>query len=51
MIIWFTGQPGSGKTTLANSLINRLNREYSNIKTINIDGSKGDCTKMIKPLF
>ena len=38
MIIWFTGQPGSGKTTLANSLINRLNREYSNIKTINIDG-------------
>jgi adenylylsulfate kinase-like enzyme len=36
-IIWFTGQPGSGKTTLANSLILKLNnRNISNI--IHIDG-------------
>lgn len=25
MIIWFTGQPGSGKTTLAKELINKIN--------------------------
>jgi|TARA_B100000287_G_scaffold428208_1_gene479223 adenylylsulfate kinase len=34
MVIWFTGQPGSGKTTLAKELILRLNQ--SNI--IHIDG-------------
>ena len=34
MVIWFTGQPGSGKTTLAEELITRLNQ--SNI--IHIDG-------------
>ena len=36
MIIWFTGQPGSGKTTLANSIIQRLSKE--NMKIINLDG-------------
>ena len=36
-IIWFTGQPGSGKTTLANHLILELSkRDISNI--IHIDG-------------
>jgi len=25
MIIWFTGQPGSGKTTIAKELILKLN--------------------------
>jgi adenylylsulfate kinase len=34
MIYWFTGQPGSGKTTLANRLIDKL--EKSNC--IHIDG-------------
>jgi len=38
MIIWLTGQPGSGKTTLANSLIDNLSKEKSNIKIINLDG-------------
>ena len=33
MIIWLTGQPGSGKTTLANELLNSINE-----KIINIDG-------------
>ena len=32
MIYWFTGQPGAGKTTLANELIERLEN------TIHIDG-------------
>tara|TARA_Y100001933_G_scaffold250661_1_gene287221 strand:+ start:617 stop:1075 length:459 start_codon:yes stop_codon:yes gene_type:complete len=36
MIIWLTGQPGSGKTTLANSLISLLKEQ--NKKVINIDG-------------
>ena len=35
MIIWLTGQPGSGKTTLANHLIKYL-KEKNNV--INIDG-------------
>jgi GTPase SAR1 family protein len=35
MIYWFTGQPGAGKTTLANALIEQLN---SNDKCIHIDG-------------
>lgn len=34
MVIWFTGQPGSGKTTLAEELITRLNHP----KIIHIDG-------------
>ena len=34
MIIWLTGQPGSGKTTLANELLNSINEK----KIINIDG-------------
>ena len=34
MIYWFTGQPGSGKTTLAIALMERLNRE----KMLHIDG-------------
>ena len=38
MIIWFTGQPGSGKTTLANELINHLVNADENINIINLDG-------------
>ena len=38
MIIWLTGQPGSGKTTLANSIIELLKKEKPNIKIINLDG-------------
>ena len=34
MILWFTGQPGSGKTTLAKELV----RKFSNDKVIHIDG-------------
>ena len=34
MIYWFTGQPGSGKTTLANALMERLDTE----KMLHIDG-------------
>tara|TARA_B100000959_G_scaffold24260_1_gene23474 strand:+ start:116 stop:610 length:495 start_codon:yes stop_codon:yes gene_type:complete len=34
MVIWFTGQPGSGKTTLAEELIARLNHP----KIVHIDG-------------
>ena len=33
-IIWFTGQPGAGKTTLAKEMI----RKFSNDKVIHIDG-------------
>ena len=33
-VIWFTGQPGAGKTTLAKELIRKL----SNEKVIHIDG-------------
>ena len=36
MIMWLTGQPGSGKTTLANSIIEILELEKSNIKIIEI---------------
>ena len=35
MIIWFTGQPGAGKTTLSNHMLKFLNE-----KTIQIDGDK-----------
>ena len=38
MIIWLTGQPGSGKTTLANFLIDNISKEEPNIKIINLDG-------------
>tara|TARA_Y100001970_G_scaffold291792_1_gene430326 strand:+ start:135 stop:584 length:450 start_codon:yes stop_codon:yes gene_type:complete len=37
-IIWFTGQPGSGKTTLSNALQKNLHKEYPNIKCISVDG-------------
>ena len=38
MICWLTGQPGSGKTTLANSLIEHLKKENPDIFIINLDG-------------
>ena len=38
MIIWFTGQPGSGKTTLANATIKALLKDNADLKTINLDG-------------
>lgn len=38
MICWLTGQPGSGKTTLANSLIEHLKSENPDILIINLDG-------------
>ena len=36
--IWLTGQPASGKTTLANVLIKTLSEEYPNSSYFNIDG-------------
>ncbi len=38
MIIWLTGQPGSGKTTLANSIIEALKNKNVDLKIINLDG-------------
>ena len=38
MIIWLTGQPGSGKTTLANHFINTIKSDFNDIKIINLDG-------------
>ena len=38
MIIWLTGQPGSGKTTLANELIATIQSENLDLKIINLDG-------------
>ena len=38
MVIWLTAQPGSGKTTLANSLIESLEKDNPKIKIINLDG-------------
>ena len=38
MIIWLTGQPGSGKTTLANSLIDLIKQTKNHRKIINLDG-------------
>ena len=40
MIIWLTGQPGSGKTTLARNIIEKIENENSNRKIINIDGGQ-----------
>ena len=38
MIIWLTGQPGSGKTTLANSIIEKISNADDNLKIIHLDG-------------
>ena len=38
MIIWLTGQPGSGKTTLAKEIINSLKSESEKLNIINLDG-------------
>lgn len=38
MIIWFTGQPGAGKTTLALKLIEEKKRENSELNIVHIDG-------------
>jgi adenylylsulfate kinase-like enzyme len=38
MIIWLTGQPASGKTTLANEIIKKLKSSNKDIKIINLDG-------------
>jgi len=38
MIIWLTGQPASGKTTLAKKIINKLKSSNQDIKIINLDG-------------
>lgn len=38
MIIWLTGQPGSGKTTLANKFIANLRKNNASAKIINLDG-------------
>ena len=37
-IIWFTGQPGSGKTTLSNALQKRLKESEQSINCISVDG-------------
>jgi adenylylsulfate kinase len=38
MIVWLTGQPGSGKTTLAKAFIKKVSKKNSDIKIINLDG-------------
>lgn len=38
MIIWLTGQPGSGKTTLAKEVIKEIHIKNSSINIINLDG-------------
>ena len=38
MIIWFTGQPGAGKTTLALKLIEEKKKENSDLNIVHIDG-------------
>ena len=35
MIIWLTGQPGSGKTTLAKEFIEKKEKDNQSIKIIN----------------
>lgn len=39
-ILWLTGQPGSGKTTLSNEIMNIINTEHDDkkIKIIQVDG-------------
>jgi adenylylsulfate kinase len=37
-IIWFTGQPGSGKTTLSNALQERLKNTHPTIAVVSVDG-------------
>ena len=36
--IWLTGQPASGKTTLAKLLLNKLKNQYGENIFLNIDG-------------
>lgn len=38
MILWLTGQPGSGKTTLAKAFIEKVTKDNPDLKIINIDG-------------
>ena len=38
MIIWFTGQPGAGKTTLALKFIEEKKRENPDLLVVHIDG-------------
>ena len=37
-IIWLTGQPGSGKTTLAEAIHKKISEKYSKEKIIIVDG-------------
>ena len=38
MILWLTGQPGSGKTTLAKAFIEKVSKDSPDINIINLDG-------------
>ena len=38
MVIWLTGQPGSGKTTLANAVIEKIRTLNPALSIINLDG-------------
>jgi len=38
MIIWLTGQPASGKSTLAQEIVKNLKSENQKLKIINLDG-------------
>ena len=38
MILWLTGQPGSGKTTLAKAFIEKVSKDNPDINIINLDG-------------
>ena len=38
MVIWLTGQPGSGKTTLANAVIEKIRASNPALSIINLDG-------------
>jgi adenylylsulfate kinase len=37
-IVWFTGQPGSGKTTLSNALQEKLKKIHPDISVMSVDG-------------
>ena len=37
-IIWFTGQPGSGKTTLSNALIKSFKNTHPKLSVVSVDG-------------